>query len=256
VKGHGDLRLAAVAALLCALLALLIPAGGVALVFAVPLALFLPGYAITAASFGRRGLAWPQFLLLSIALSLATLVLGSLVLNYLGGIHPLSWALLLLLVVFAACRVAAVQRGASGGGPHWPRLRPGAPQLAMLLGAAALTVGALVLGSATVPAGDALGYTQLWVLPEAGSAGHEVQVGVRSEEQGSADYDLRVRIGADRLVRRSFRLAPGETRLVKLRAPAGGGSVVPVVATLLLHDHPFSVYRRAKGSLITPGASR
>jgi uncharacterized membrane protein len=256
VKGHGDLRLAAAAALLCAALALLIPIDGIALVFAAPLALFLPGYAITAASFGRRGLAWPQFLLLSLALSLATLVLGSLLLNYLGGIHPLSWALLLLLVVFGACRIAAVQRGPSGGGPHWPRLRPGAPQLVMLLGAAALTVGALVLGSAAVPAGDALGYTQLWVLPEAGSAGHEVQVGVRSEEQSSTSYDLRVRIGVDGLARRSFRLAPGETRLVRLRAPAGNSGVVPVVATLLRHNRPFSVYRRAKGSLVAPRESR
>lgn len=258
MKGHGDLRLAAAAALLCAVLALLIPVEGISLLFATPLALFLPGYAITAASFGRRGLAWPQFLLLSLALSLATLVLGSLLLNYLGGIHPLSWALLLLLVVLGACRVAAVQRGPSGSGPQWPRLRLRlrGPQLAMLLGGAALSVGALVLGSSTVPADDALGYTQLWVLPEAGSAGHEVQIGVRSQEQGSTDYDLRVRIGADGLARRSFRLTPGETRLVRLRAPAGSSGVVPVVATLLLHDHPFSVYRRAKGSLLAPRGSR
>ncbi len=78
----------------------------------------------------------------------------------------------------------------------------------MLLGAVAMTVVALVLGSSAVPAGDALGYTQLWVLPAAGSGGSEAEVGVRSQQQSSVDFDLRVRIGADRLVRRSFRLAP------------------------------------------------
>lgn len=257
MKGQSDLRLAAAAALLCAVLALLIPVGGVALVFAAPLALILPGYAITAAAFARRQLPRPQLGLLSIALSLATLVLGSLLLNYVGGIHPLSWAVLLLLVVFGACRVAAVRRGASAGGPAMQRLpRPSGPQLAMSLGAAALTVAALVLGSSTVPADDARGFTQLWVLPQAGSGGEEAQVGVRSEQQTSVDFDLRVRVGANRLVNRSFRLAPGETRLIKLRAPPAGSGKVPVVATLLRHNRPFRVYRRVKGSLVAPQESR
>lgn len=252
MRGHGDLRLVAALTLLCALLALLIPVDGVALVFAVPLVLVLPGYAITAASFARRRLAWPQFLLLSIALSLATLVLGSLLLNYLGGIHPLSWALLLVLVVFAACRVAAVRRDKTSVGPSWPRPRLRGLEVAMVLGGAAATVVAIVLSSSTVPVGDAIGYTQLWVLPEAGSDGREVQVGVRSQQQVSTDFDLRVRIGTEALVRRSFRLAPGETRLVKLRAPPGSEGTVPVIATLLRHNRPFSVYRRVRGSLVAP----
>ena len=52
-----------------------------------------------------------------------------------GGIHPLSWAILLCLVVLGACRVAALRRGGSAKGPAWPRPRPRGPQLAMLLGA-------------------------------------------------------------------------------------------------------------------------
>jgi uncharacterized membrane protein len=255
VKGHGDLRLAAVAAVLCALLALLIPINGVALVFAVPLLLFLPGYAITAAAFTRRALPRPQLLLLSIALSIATLVLGSLVLNYIGGIHPLSWALLLLLVVFTACRVAAVRRGASSGGLRLPRPRLGRLEAAMLIGAVAAAAVALVLASTTVPADDALGYTQLWILPQPDSAGSKAQVGVRSQQQTSVDYDLRVRIGSDVLLRRSFRLAPGETRLVKLRAPPSTRGTVPVIATLLRHNRPTKVYRRVKGSLTAPRGS-
>jgi hypothetical protein len=126
----------------------------------------------------------------------------------------------------------------------------------MLLGAVAMAIVALVLGSSAVPAKDALGYTQLWILPAAGSDGSEAQVGVRSEQQASVDFDLLVRIGADRLVRRSFRLAPGETRLVRLRASPGSSGVVPVVATLLRHNRPFKVYRRVKGSLVSPRESR
>ncbi len=252
MRGHGDLRLAAAAALLCALLALLIPVDGIALVFAMPLALVLPGYAITAAAFARRPLAWAQFLLLSIALSLAVLVLGSLLLNYLGGIHPLSWAILLVLVVLASCRAAALRRGKAGKGPSWPRPRLRRLEIAMVLGGAAAVVVAIVLSSSAVPVGDAIGYTQLWILPQAGSEGQEVQVGVRSQQQASTNFDLRVRIGGDALVRRSFRLAPGETRLFKLRAPPGSEGTVAVIATLLRHNRPFSVYRRVKGSLVAP----
>jgi uncharacterized membrane protein len=255
VRGQGDLRLVTAAAVLCALLALLIPVDGVALVFALPLVLFLPGYAITAAAFAQRPLATPQFLLLSLALSLATLVLGSLVLNYLGGIHPLSWALLLLLVAVAACRVAAVRRRAGGKGVQLPRPRLGGLEAAMLLGAVAAAAVALVLASTSVPADDALGYTQLWILSQPGAAGGKAQVGVRSQQQTSVDYDLRVRIGNDVLLRRSFRLAPGETRLVGLRAPPGTEGTVPVIATLLRHNRPTKVYRRVKGSLTAPRGS-
>lgn len=250
MRGQKDLRLVAALALVCAVLALLIPVEGVALVFGAPLALLLPGYAIAAVAFARRDLPWPQFLLLSVALSLTTLILGSLLLNYLGGVHPLSWALLLVLVVLACCRGAAIRRGRSGRAPAWPRPRPNRLQLATLLAAVAAATGAIVLSATSVPVDDALGYTQLWILPEAGTGGREAQVGVRSQQQDPVDYDLRVRIGDDELVKRSFELAPGETRIVKLRAPPGASGTLPVVATLLLHNRPTSVYRRVKGTLV------
>jgi uncharacterized membrane protein len=256
MKGQKDLRLVVALSVLCAVLALVVPVDGVALVFAAPLALFLPGYAITAVAFGHRKLPWPQFLLFSIALSLATLVLGSLLLNYLGGIHPLSWAVLLLLVVLGCSRGAALRRGVTGSGPSLPRPRPRGIEAAMLTGAGLAAIAALVLGFSSVSSEDAVGYTQLWVLAEAGSRGSEAQVGIRSQEQSSVAYDLRVRVGTEGLVKRSFRLAPGETRLVKLRAPAGSESSVPVIATLLRHNRPFSVYRRVKGSLVAPPEPR
>jgi hypothetical protein len=120
---------------------------------------------------------------------------------------------------------------------------------AMLLGAVAATVAALVLASSSVPADNAIGYTQLWILPRPGSRGHEARVGVRSQQQTPISFDLRIRVGPDGLVKRSFRLAPGETRLVNVRAAPGSKGVVPVVATLLRHNRPFSVYRRVKGSV-------
>lgn len=256
MRGQKDLRLLAALSVLCAAAALLIPLGGVALIFAVPLALLLPGYAISAAAFARRPLGWPQFLLLSIALSLATLVLGGLVLNYAGGIHPLSWALLLVLVVLGCGRAAALRRGDSRQRRRGPRPRLRAHEVAMLIGAVAVTVAAFLLAFTNVPNDDALGYTQLWVLPKPGSGGREAQVGVRSQQQAPASFDLRVKVGDKGLVKRSFQLSPGETRLVSVQPPPGSEGTVPVIATLLLHNRPFSVYRRVKGSLTAPEAPR
>jgi Protein of unknown function (DUF1616) len=256
MRGHGDLRLVAALALLCAALALLIPLTGVAAIFAVPLTLLLPGYAIAAAAFARRKLEWALFFVLSVALSLAILILGSLLLNYVGGIHPLSWAVLLVVVTFAACWTAALRRGPGDRGPRWPRPRLGALGATLLLGGAVAAIAAIVLSASTVPSGDALGYTQLWILPQAGTKGHEAQVGVRSQQQTSLDYDLRIRIGEDEVVKRSFRLAPGETHVVHVRAPSDSAGVVPVIATLLRHNRPTSVYRRVKGSLVAPQEPR
>lgn len=288
MRGHRDLRAVSAVSLLCALLALLAPWETVAFVFAAPLALILPGYAITAAAFARRRLAWPQFLALTLALSLATLVLGSLVLNYVpGGIRAFSWALLLPLVVLNGCRTAALRRAGEPALPRWPKPRLNRVEAGLLLGSLAAVVAALVLASATLPAKQALGFTQLWILPEAGSLGSEVQIGVTNDEQEAVDYDLRVRIGgrgtarpepavagsekiearllglgqatalAAEIIRRSFHLEPGETRVVRVGPPAApAGSAVPVVATLLRHNRPLSVYRRVKGWLVAPEGRR
>jgi len=271
MRGHGDLRAVAGLALLCAIVAPMVPLDWLALAFAAPFALLLPGYAITAATFAHRRLAWPQFLLLSLALSLATLALGGLVLNYVpGGIRPLSWALLLLLVVLNGCRVAALRR--EGPVPLLrPRLQLRVWEAGLLLGGLAAAVAAIVLASTTVPAKNVVGYTQLWIVPKAGSNKSEALIGVRSEQQNRVDFDLRIRIAqsggaangvqgagqaaalSPEVVRRSFTLKPGEARTVKVGPPtAPPGAAVPVVATLLRHNRPHSVYRRVKGRLVAP----
>lgn len=266
MRGQRDLRLVVALSVLCALLAFLLPLEGLALVFVMPLALLLPGYAITAAAFARRELEWPQSLLFSLALSLTTLVLGSLLLNYVpGGIRGLSWTLFLLAVVLACSRAAALRRRGRSVPLRLQRPRFGGLEIGLLAGGLATAAAAVILASSTVPAKEAIGYTQLWVLPEAGSQGSEAQVGVRSQEQDPVDYDLRIRVGrfgpevppprsgsvTREVVRRSFRLDPGETHLIRLDAPADSTEArVPVVATLLRHNRPYTVYRRVRGWLV------
>jgi Protein of unknown function (DUF1616) len=257
MKGHHDLRLVVSASLLCAVVALLVPLEAVRLLFAAPLALLLPGYAIAAATFARRSFEWPQFMLYSVALSLCALATGAVVLNFVpGGIRALSWAALLLLVVAGGCLVAARRRPAArpAASPSWPR--PGLPDTAFLLGGLLAVVAALVLAATTFPAKDAVGDTQLWVVPRTGSGSTGVEVGVGNQEQTAIPFDLLIRIGDRPIVRRSFTLDPGQTRIVRLAAgPRTVGKRVPVVATLLRQNRPYTIDLRVNSWLLSRGAT-
>jgi hypothetical protein len=112
-----------------------------------------------------------------------------------------------------------------------------------------------------VPAGKALGFTEMWILPVPGSGGSEARIGVRSEEQTTTGFDLGIGIGRKGgAVRHSFSLAPGESRVFTVGPPAAAvgpaarvSQAIPVVATLLLDADPRHVYRRVNGSLVVPG---
>jgi uncharacterized membrane protein len=260
VRGHRDLRAAVGLTLVCALLAPLLPVEWLSLLFALPLAFFLPGYALVAATFARRPIERPQLLLLSLGLSLCVLALGALLLNYVpGGIGPVSWAVLLALVVLNGCRVAALRRPAPRAGAKaaaMPNLRPTKGAAGLLIGALLCTAAALALTFTTTSAKHADGFTALWLLPptprDAPQGG--ARVGVSSEQQRPSSYRLQVRVG-DRpgeIIRR-FSLDPGETRVLKLDPPAStAGKAVAVRALLFRDGSPNSIYRRVRGWLAKP----
>lgn len=258
MRGHGDLRLLAWGSLLCAILALVLPWPAGSLLFAAPLALFAPGYAIVAAAFARHQLDRPRLAVLSLALSLTVLALGGLVLDYLpGGIDSISWTILLLAVVLGCCRAAALRRERKPKPLRLRRPRPSGLELGLGVGTLAAVVAALALASATLPAEQAIGYTELWIVPQPESEGREAEIGVKSEEQETREFDLGIRIGRGGLVRRSFTLAPGEETVVTVGPPlAPAAAPIPVVATLLLDEDPTAVYRRVRGSLISSLGAR
>ncbi len=263
MRGHRDLRLVAALALLCGVMAPLFPVEAVSLLLLLPLAFFLPGYALSAAIFARRPLERPQLLLLSLGLSLSVLALGALPLNYVpGGVGPVSWALLLTLVVLGGCRGAAVRRPKTSTHDRavLPRPRIGALAAGLFLGALLSAGAAFALTFTTTSAKHADGYTELWLLPPVSrnAAIGGARVGVTSQEQTAIAYRLRIRIGgqADQPVR-SFSLDPGETRVIQLRpeSPPPSGPV-PVSAALFTQDKPTDVYRRVSGWLAPPEESR
>ena len=245
MRGHRDLTVAGAGAVACAVLALLIPWPALSVVFALPLCLLLPGYAIAAATFARRPLLRPQLFALSIALSLCALALGAVALNYLGGLHAGSWALLLAALVLACCRLAAVRRPAPERIRRRPLpRRPPLPQLALYGVALAIAAAAIGLAFVPLPASNAIGHTELWISTATGEDGSVVTVGVKSQEQEETSYFVRVRgeRGGPPAVR-LFDLAPGQERTIRIpvQTPA-----VPMkaIATLFRQSDPERIYRR------------
>jgi len=258
MRGNRDLRLVAVASVACALLALLVPVEVLSLLFAAPLAFFLPGYAIVSATFVRARLVAPVLLTLSIGTSLSALALGALVLDYApGGVDGPGWAILLAAVTVAACRGAALRRPATNGKwlPAWRAPMPS--QAAYLAATTVVVVAALVLAFANLPADRAIGYTELWMQPYAAGGKTGVRVGVGSEEQHRTFYALRVRLKRTGPTVRRFALEPGESRVLRVASvPAGDGGPMRVSAVLYRPGHSSRPYRRVSGWTPSVGAPR
>jgi len=248
VKGYRDLRLVAAATVLCAAVSLITPLGAVRIMFAAPLALFLPGYAITAAASGRRPLGWPQLLPLSVGISLAALALGSILLNYTpGGLRGAPWALLLTLITLGSCRVAALRRPVGRQRQAAIALPRPAPAVTVLVAAGVtMAIAALVLAQTTMRADGAFGYTELWMVPPAQSD-RVARIGVTSEQQRPTAYRLVARLGdGSPPVDHSFTLDPGESRFLSLN-PGTSAKPIPVVAELYKRGRLEVVYRQVSG---------
>jgi hypothetical protein len=247
MRGHGDLEAAVGAAALSALLALALPFDLLRVLVGAPLLFFLPGYAITAAIFAHGRIQRCHFLVFSVGLSLAVLALGALVLNYLpGGIRAGWWAVLLFLVVFAACRATALRRPKRAGAPiAWTLPRANRAQAGLLAGGALLIVAAVILAIVPFSATNAIGYTEIWIQPLAAGAGPGVEIGVGSGERDDSAYRLVVEFGdGEGEAIRQLTLAPGQKQVLELQPPDNSPAVIsgavsiPVTATLFKEDSP------------------
>lgn len=254
MRGHRDLERVCAAAIVCALVAALVPWEVVRLIAALPLAIFLTGYAITAAAFGSQRLDMQRLTMLTLLCGLSVLCLGGIVLNFLpGGLRTVTWALLLVLVIFAAARTAALRRAAPArGGTATDRRRPAAQGPRMRKAdlacgglALAVAVAALVFAYTPLPADKAVGYTALWMLPGDDASGPSVRVGVISAEQEAESYRLEVRVREGEEPS-TYRLAldPGEERVFRVPLELEAGRGGRVVASLYDTTRPGELYRR------------
>jgi uncharacterized membrane protein len=250
MRRHRDLELVAGAAIACAVLALAIPLELLSLLFLLPLALLLPGYAIAAASLRHWQPEPPQRLAVSLGLSLATLALGSLLLNYLGGLRPLPWVLLMLVVTLGGCRFAAISRRPLERRQRRRLRRPRSlalvPTLMVTVGLLA-AAGSVALAFHPVGAGHVVGYSELWL--RGGESPEAVAIGIGNEEHEATRYGLIVKFGgAARTQVRRLDLDPGERVLVPVPVEARRrAGPIPVEAVLYRERFPNQPYREVSG---------
>jgi hypothetical protein len=170
-----------------------------------------------------------------------------------GGLRGGSWTGLLVMVTVGGCAVAARRR--SRAVVVWPRI--GVPrtrllEAALVLVGALAVAGAFVLARTPVPARNALGYAQLWVVPAATPMERGLDVGVVSGNLQPTRYRLEVRLGSSVVTTRQLRLAPGQR--FEQFVPVGPNAAAHraavrarprVTALLYRNDRPNVVYRRA-----------
>ena len=250
-----DIRTTAVVAILCAVVVVSVPITALRALFALPLCLVLPGYAITAAIFPRRQLTGLEMAALTTATSLATLVLGALLLNFApGGLRTGSWAVLLLVVVGAACAVTVARRAPVAATTRTINWRGPRPTEIMLLVFAALAIsGALVLSRVHVGAVNAYGYTQFWMVQNGTPIAPAVRIGLQSGEKAATTYRvvLKNESGATTAVAGNLRLGPGGSTAINVPVKGLPVGQSVVTARLYIGDNP-NVYRTVTAVVQSP----
>src|SRR5262249_13317704 len=244
-----DLVICSALAAVAMTLALLAPDVGLArALVALPLVLFVPGYAITAAAFPSGRLGAAERLLFSVGASLAVAALCGLMLHWTAlGLRPAAWAVALGNVTLVSSLIALARRWRQpAGDPAPPRVAPMTLLGGGLLGLAALLVaGALLIARDGAIHQRATGFTQLWVLPDSAASQDHVRLGVSNREPGQVGY--RLLVTASGTIIGSWpriTLGPDEQWEATVALPTAQPTAATVEAVLYRLDAPETAYRR------------
>jgi hypothetical protein len=249
LRRNADLVRTALLSLGCGLVVEIVHSSAIRLIAAILLLLILPGYSLCAAIFARHRLGLPFVVLLSLGLSLSSVALGSILVDQMPfGLRSRSWTLFTLLLVCAACAVAAGRRATSQSLVSLPRTRIRLQDVVLFLAAALIAAGAVGFGRTPLPANKVQGYTALWLLPPKSRSGAALRVGVQSGELQEETYRLVVRQGPHLLyIRRSLTLRPGDSWTAPIAmSSAPADRPVAVTARLYRSQSPKSVYRTVR----------
>jgi uncharacterized membrane protein len=221
------------------------PGGGlIRLLFGLPLALVLPGYALTAALFPGPAPGPAERIALILGISLASLAVVGLALNVTApGLTATTWTAALATLTLAAVLLAVRRR------KRHPEETVRFPVDAISIrqwttfGLAGLVlIGALLIAREGALEPRGAGFTQLWMLPQAQPAGSEVRIGVTSRERSPVVYRLELESGSQVQTSWLLELAPGESwqTTVSVKPVAGARTA----AVLFRLDRPGPPYRQ------------
>ena len=228
------------------------------LLLGLPLALVLPGYALTAAIFPRPTLGRSNRLLLTLALSICATILCGFGLNRSSwGMQRQTWTIALATVTLAGCIIALGRRALAGAtpAPHGPGAGLGMrPVQALLMGlAVALVIGTVVLARYEARLKPPAAVIQLWMLPDGGPA--TVRIGITSVGEAQGVFRLVIARGGFALREwNSLTIAPGQSWEERVTLDSGQLGAGPFEALLYRSDQPGDVFRRVALSTEDPPA--
>lgn len=209
-------------------------------VFALPLVLVVPGYALTVMLFPKHKFGYPELFAYSLGSSLVADILGGLVINATPqGLNASSWILWLGTVTLCSSIIAALRRPPDfNPGWHLLRLNLSVPQGLMLGLSVIVAVSAIML--ARDRATPSSSFTELWVLPAETVGLGTIQFGVRNLESAQMEYRLDLKVGDEVVYTAPIDLSPSETwaRTMVLQTPRNEVRVL-----LYRSDKPEQVYR-------------
>jgi len=181
------------------------------LLLALPLLLLFTGHAVLRA-IGPSVSSRTEHAAYAIGLSLAAALMGGFLLNILGALTPLGWALWLQTVVAASTATALLRRPSI---PLQPigRMALGlrARHLVMIAVSGIVVCGAYLVAVRDEARQQDFRYSEFWLVGAAAGPGALV-VGIKSAEAQPRSFDVEVTRGSDIVaVWRSVHLEPGET---------------------------------------------
>ncbi len=246
-----DLIITSILAVVCALIALVMAAVPLMRALgALPLVLFLPGYAVTAACLPQRSLARVERLLISLGLSVAITVLLGLTLYWAGvSLQTVTWAIALALTTVVACGIAWRRQPAAAGekSATSPAIKLRLRDLVWMGLAVAISGAAIGIARLPSPASGVSGYTLLWMTPASNENTENYQLGITSQEFATMTYRLQVMVDG-RVVRDwpELKLAPGTTWTSPIVLPTDQLRAGSIEAALYRLDNPNVIYRQVQ----------
>jgi uncharacterized membrane protein len=188
-------------------------------ILGLPMVFLVPGHTVLRA-IGVKTASVPEHLAYAVGASLAFGIAGGLVLNAIGFLTPLGWAVWFWAVTLGASLIATRSRETPAWAP-WPEsVRIRGRHVAAFALAMLVTTGAYALAIRDEASDRQFKYTEFWLLPLAHGDPGRLTVGVRSAETQTQRFDLEITLdGRPFAVFRSLTMQPGETWAREIPVP-------------------------------------
>lgn len=194
---------------------------------ALPVVLLCPGYALACALFPPKFISRDERGIYAVAFSIAGIALAGLVVQLAFDLNRTTWLVVLVLLTWGGCAVAALRRPLREETPRRASLRISVPIVLAALVVLALGIAAIAVATRGEDHQFAsTHFTSLWIVPAKGAGPNPraLTVGVENHEGRALPYTLQVGSAARVESRWRLDLGAGESWQRRIAAPPGAFS--------------------------------